>query len=73
MIVLTRGRGRLPSEEVNFLLFQRGMSRWNELSIDALGYILIMNVMCCVETVADSSIQWGTVGEYFSLENSGND
>lgn len=69
MIVLTRGRGRFLSEEVSFPPFQHGMSRWNELSIDALAFILMMNVMYCLESVADSSIQWGAVGEYFSLEN----
>lgn len=31
-----------------------------------------MNVLYCLESVADSSIQWGAVGEYFSLENSYN-
>lgn len=42
------------------------------LSIDALGLILIMNVLYRLESVADSSIQWGAVGECFSLENRSN-
>lgn len=68
----TRGRGRLLSEEVNFLLFQRGMSHWNEFSTDAVVCILIMNIIYCLGFVADPSIQWGAVGEYFPLENSCN-
>lgn len=67
MIVLTR-RGRFLSEEVNFILFQPGTTSWNEHSVDVLGFILIMNVIYCLESVADSSIQWGAVGEYFSPE-----
>lgn len=65
--------GRLLSEEVNFLLFQHGMSRWNEFSIDAVGFILVMNVIYCLGSVADPSLHWGAVGEYFPLENSCND
>lgn len=55
---------------MNFVLFQHGTSCWHELSIDALGFVLIMNVIYPLESVPDSSVQWGTVGEYFSSESS---
>ena len=60
-----RERGLL-SDEVNFIPFQHGMPCWHEPSVDALGFILIMNVIYPPESVADSTLQWGAVGEYFS-------
>lgn len=69
---MTRGRGRLLSAEVNFIPFQHGTPCWHEPSIDGLGLIFIMNVIYPPESVADSSIQWGAIGEYFSSESSYN-
>lgn len=50
------------------VLFQRVAASRQTQFVDALGFLLIMNAMYCLEPVTKSSAQWGTVGEYFFLE-----
>lgn len=50
------------------VLFQRVAASRQTQFVDALGFLLIMNAMYCLEPVTKASAQWGTVGEYFFSE-----